>query len=155
MTVQRIDHRCACHLSLFFSSSHTPSFSEQSRWGVCIRLRFVAARAACQGPHLCPVSFLLLKVRSPLLCLIAATDTTVPAMRSFLKSAFLRTMLTTIVKIDRNEKYCTYVIDHSFAKLTCDIKLKLPTSQDAKCTGSACLASSYYSIFTTIIGVHT
>lgn len=133
MTVQRIDHKCARHLSLFSSFSHISysSFSpspEQSWWGVCIRLRFIAARAACHGPHLCPVSFLLLKARPP-------TSLSRRGYRhhcagdALVKSAFLHAMLTTIVKTDRNEKRCTYMIDRSFIKPARDIKLKLPTSR--------------------------
>lgn len=90
-----------CALILF---NH--SFVEQSRRGgayIHIRLRFVAARAAYQRPHLCPVSSLLLmQVRFPIsLCLIAATDTIVPAMHSLLKAPFLRVMLPAIVETDR------------------------------------------------------
>ena len=82
-----LPHDSAVHWSQIRSSSFTflfflsyyilliLSISEQSWWDVCIRLRFIAARAACQRPHLCPVSFLLLKVRSSPLCLIVTLTT--------------------------------------------------------------------------------
>jgi len=91
------------------------------------------ARAACQEPHLFPVSFSLLKVRSPPLIATPTTGyTTVPVMRSFFKSAFLRAMLIIIIKTDRSENY-TY-IERNFIKLTRDIKNCPHHEQDSKWT---------------------